>query len=287
MTASDPAALAAPKAEPGMIVVRATSGLLPPRLNELWNYRELFGFLVWRDIKVRYAQTVLGGTWTIFQPVAMVLVFTYAFATLASVDTGDVPYPLFAVSGLVVWLFVSRAVLQGASSLVNETPLVTKTPSPRLLIPVAAVASAVIDFVISLLLFVVLDLGYGRVPSVRILLVPVLLVPVFALTLGLAFLLSALNVRYRDVGQALPFIVQLWFFLSPVAYLLQTPGHSVQTILQVPNPMFGLIGIFRWALVDAAAPTGSLILALVVSFGFLAAGLAYFAGAERTLADDV
>ena len=269
------------------IIIRPTSGLLPPRLKELWPYRELFAFLVWRDVKVRYAQTVLGAAWTVFQPLAMMLVYTYAFARLAKVDTGDIPYPLFALSGLVVWMFVSRGVLQGAGSLVNDIPLVTKTAAPRLIIPLAAVVAALIDFVISLGLFVVFDLAYGRVPSAKILLVPVLLVPVIALTLGLSFALSALNVRYRDVGQALPFVVQLWFFLSPVAYLLETPGQSLQTLVQILNPLFGLIGIFRWALVDAPAPSTALVLALVVSTTILVGGLVYFASAERTLADDV
>ena len=274
-------------ADPPVTLIRPDSGLLPTRLRELWAYRELFAFLVWRDVKVRYAQTAMGAAWTVFQPLAMMLVYTYAFARLAQVNTGDIPYPLFALSGLVVWMFVARGVLQGASSLVSDKPLVTKTASPRLLIPLAAVVAALIDFAISLVLFVVFALAYGRPPDARVLLVPVLLVPVFATTVGLAFGLSALNARYRDVAQALPFVVQLWFFLSPVAYLLHTPGRSIETVVQAINPMFGLIAAFRWALVDEPWPVGSLVLALLVSVAFFVGGLLYFGRVERTLADDV
>src|SRR4051794_21678823 len=132
------------------IVIKPTRGPIPPRLGELWRFRELFAFLVWRDLKVRYAQTVLGAAWTVFQPLAMMGVYTYAFTQLANVDTSPVPYVLYARSGLAMWTFVSRAVFQGSMSLVNEIPLVTKTPSPRLLIPLAAVTSMLVDFLITL-----------------------------------------------------------------------------------------------------------------------------------------
>jgi lipopolysaccharide transport system permease protein len=258
-----------------------------PRIVEIWRYRELFFFLVWRDIKARYAQTALGAAWVVFQPVALMLVYTFAFSHLAKVSIPRIPYPLFALSGLTLWIFVSRGVMLGAESLVSNIPIVTKTSSPRIIIPLSAVVSVFVDFVIALALFFVISGVYGRAPSWRIVFVPPLLLAAFALALGIALFLSATNVRYRDVGQALPFIVQLWFFLSPVAYLLQTPGHSWETVLQALNPLVGLILAFRYALLGAPAPHGVLVVALVVSFSFLAAGLLHFARLERTLADDV
>ena len=163
----------------------------------------------------------------------------------------------------------------------------TKTSSPRILIPLAAVVATFVDFVIALALFLTIAGVYGRVPSYRLVFTPFLLLAAFALTMGLALILSATNVRYRDVGQALPFMVQLWFFLSPVAYLLQTPGHSWETAIQALNPLVGLILAFRWCLISAPAPHGLLVVALCVSAVVFVAGLVRFSHAERTLADDV
>ena len=151
-------AAAAPGAA-ARIVIRPTSGPISPRLKELWEYRELFYFLVLRDIKVRYAQTLLGAFWTLFQPLGMMLVFTYAFSKIANIDTGGTPYPLFALAGLALWMFVSRAVLTGATSLVANIPLVTKTSCPRLIIPLAAVVSVLVDFIVALALFLVFALA--------------------------------------------------------------------------------------------------------------------------------
>jgi lipopolysaccharide transport system permease protein len=253
---------------------------------ELWAFRELFYFLVWRDIKVRYAQTALGAVWMIFQPLAMMLVYTFAFSHLAKVNIPGTPYPLFALSGLTLWIFVSRGTVNGSDSLVQNIPIVTKTPSPRYLIPLAAVVATFVDFLIALMLFLAISGGYGRLPSWHIVFAPLLLLVAFFLTLGLAFGLSATNVRYRDVGQALPFLVQLWFFLSPVAYLLQTPGHSWETAIQAVNPLVGLILGFRWCLLAAPAPHGILIVGTIVSILVLVAGILRFSHVERTLADD-
>jgi lipopolysaccharide transport system permease protein len=217
----------------------------------------------------------------------MMGVYTYAFTQLARIDTGSIPYVLFALSGLSVWTFVSRAVFQGTTSLVAEIPLVTKTPSPRILIPMAAVTSMLVDFLITLVLFLIFDAAYGRYPDWRFAFVPVLLALTFILTFGLSLLLSALNVRYRDVGQALPFIIQLWFFLSPVAFPLLTPGHSWETYLQALNPLVGIVLAFRWALLGTPAPHGLFIAAVVVTFTIFVAGVSYFSRADRTIADDV
>ncbi len=269
------------------IVIKPTTGRVPPRLNELWAYRELFGILVWRDIKVRYAQTALGGAWMVFQPLALMLVYTFAFSHLAKVSIPGIPYPVFALAGLTLWIFVSRGVLLGSESLLTNTALVTKTSCPRILIPLAAVVSVLVDFLVALVLFLVIGAAYDSFPSWRIVFVPPLLLLAVVLTLGLVFFLSATNVRYRDVAQALPFMVQLWFFLSPVAYLLQTPGHSWETIVQGLNPLVGLLTAFRWALLDTPLPRGLLAVSIGVSLVLFAAGVSHFSRAERTLADEI
>lgn len=281
------AELAHPPSQP-VTVIRPTRGLFSPRLKEVWRFRELLVFLIWRDLKVRYAQTLLGAAWTVFQPLAMMLVYTYAFTKLARIDTSPIPYALYALSGLVLWTFVSRAVFQGAQSLVLDISIVTKTPAPRMLIPIAAVASMLVDLVITLALFLVFTFAYARVPPAQFVFVPLIVLLAVMLALGLALGLAALNVRYRDVGQALPFTLQLWFFLSPVAFPLLTPGgDSWITAIQALNPLVGMILIFRWATLGTIPPQGLLVASVLVTLAILAAGLAYFSRAERTIADDI
>jgi lipopolysaccharide transport system permease protein len=270
-----------------LVVIEATTGPLPPRLGELWAYRELFGFLIWRDIKVRYAQTALGAAWMVFQPLAMLLVYTFAFSHLARVAIPGIPYPVFALAGLTLWIFVSRGVIIGSESLVTNMQLVTKTACPRVLIPLAAVVSVFVDFVVAFCLYLVISALYGFYPTWRYLLLPVIVLIAFILAIGLSLLFSATSVRYRDVGQVLPFLVQLWFFLSPIAYLLQTPGHSWETIVQALNPMVGLILALRWVLLGTPQPHGIFLAAVVVSVACFVFGVVRFAHAERTIADDV
>jgi lipopolysaccharide transport system permease protein len=283
----DPRALALGTPEPGVTIIKPTLKRIPLKPRDLWAYRELFAFLVWRDIKVRYAQTALGAAWMVFQPLAMMLVYTFAFSHLAKVNIPGVPYPLFALAGLTLWIFVSRGLFMGSESLTSNIPIVTKTSSPRIIVTLAAVVAVLVDFVIALGLFLVISLLYHRTPTWRFLFVPPLLFVAFTLTLGISLFLSATNVRYRDVGQALPFIIQLWFFLSPVAYLLQTPGHSWETIVQALNPLVGLILAFRWALLSTPLPHGLLVASVMISFACLVVGTLHFAKLERTLADDL
>jgi lipopolysaccharide transport system permease protein len=273
--------------DPPVTVIRPTTGPIPPRLSELWEFRELFAFLVWRDIKVRYAQTKLGAAWMVFQPLAMMLVYTFAFSHLAKVNVPGTPYPLFALAGLTLWIFVSRGVVIGSESLVTNIPLITKTSCPRIILPLAAVVSVFVDFLVALVLFLVISATYGRFPSWHFALVPGLLLLGFLLTLGISLLLSAVNVRYRDIGQALPFITQLWFFLSPIAYLLQTPGRSWATAIQALNPLVGLILAYRWAVLGTPAPRGLFATAAVICIVVFVAGLVQFARTERNVADDV
>jgi homopolymeric O-antigen transport system permease protein len=272
----------------GVTVIRPTTGPIPPRLNELWRYRELFGLLVWRDIKVRYAQTALGALWMVFQPLALMLVYTFAFSHLTHVHLAvDAPYPLFALSGLVLWIFVSRGVLIGAESLVQNMALVTKTSCPRILLPTAAVVSVLADFLVTVVLFFVFAGAYEILPSWHAVFVPGILALAFILTLGLTLLLSAMSVRYRDVSQALPFLIQLWFFLSPIAYQLQTPGKGWETAVQGLNPLVGLVLAMRWSLLGGSAPHGLFVVSCLGTAVIFALGVMRFARAERTIADEL
>ncbi len=270
-----------------LVTIEAGKSWAAINLREIWAHRELLYFLIWRDLKVRYRQTVVGAAWTVFQPLAMMGVYTYAFTQLARVSTGGVPYVLYALSGLTLWTFVSRALFSGTMSLVNEIAIVTKTAAPRVLVPLAAITSMLVDFGITLVLFLVFDAGYGRFPDWRFVFVLPLFAVAFVLTLGLSLALSALNVRYRDVSQALPFVIQLWFFLSPIAFPLFTPGHAWETYLQALNPLVGIILAFRWALLGTPPPHGLFLVALVVTAVVIVAGVSYFSRVDRTIADDV
>jgi lipopolysaccharide transport system permease protein len=223
----------------------------------------------------------------VFQPLAMLLVYTFAFSRIAEVVIPGTPYAVFALAGLTMWIFVSRGVVIGAQALLTNMPLVTKTSVPRILLPVAAVVSVLADFLIAFILYLIISAAYGTYPTWRLAFAPLLFAAAFVLTLGLALLLSATSVRYRDVAQALPFLVQLWFFLSPIAYLLQTPGHSWETVVQALNPLVGLTLAFRWSLLAAPAPHGLLWVALGITALIFALGVMQFARTERTIADDV
>lgn len=277
VSASSDAALKPAVDAPG-VVIRPRSGIAFPSLRELWQYRELLYFLAWRDVKVRYAQTLLGSAWTIFQPIALMLVLTFAFHKLANIQTEDVAYPVFALAGIVFWTFFSRAVTQGSDSLVANSALLTKIYCPRVLIPIAVIFSGIVDFVMGLVVFVCVGAAYGYYPTWRL----PLLVPLFLLGLGLAagitLFLSALNVRFRDIRQGLPFLVQLWLFLSPIAYPLDGDIYAL-------NPLVGIIDAFRWALLGTSVEPLSLFLSGAETVVLLVIGVAYFSRVERSFAD--
>ena len=279
MTASASPDSAVARVPPGpKIVIRQRRGYVLPDPRELWHYRELVYFLAWRDIKVRYAQTALGVLWTLIQPVALMIVFTYAFSRLGNVRTEGVPYPLFALAGLTFWIPFARAVTQGSDSLVENAPLLTKIYCPRMLIPISTIVSALVDLALSLVLFIVLASLYDYYPTWRLALLLPVVVLGFILAAGVAFLFSAINVRFRDVRQGLPFLVMVWLFLSPVAYPIYNPIASL-------NPLVGIIDAFRWCLLATSVSALSLVLALAITLMLLIVGTAYFSRAERTFAD--
>jgi lipopolysaccharide transport system permease protein len=256
-------------------------------LGELWAQRELVYFLTWRDVKVRYKQTLLGVAWAILQPLATMLVFSLFFGRLARMPSEGVPYPLFAFTALVPWTFFANGLTQAANSVVLNQNLVTKIYFPRLAIPIATVLAGAVDFVLSFLLLVVLMVYYGVPVSPRMLwIVPFTLLALLT-ALGVGFWLAALNVQYRDVRYTVPFLVQLWLFATPIAYPSTLLGEPWRTVYGV-NPMAGVVEGFRWAMLGTGAGPGPMVgLSAVVALLIAVSGAVYFRRMEQTFADVV
>jgi len=255
-------------------------------LREMWRYRELLYFLVWRDVKVRYKQTVLGALWAILQPVATMVVFSLFFGRLAQMPTGDVPYPLFVFAGLLPWTFFSNAVSGAGGSVVGNQNLVTKVYFPRLFIPMGTIGAGLVDLVIAFGVLIVLMLGYGVMPGPQMLLVPLLTLALLAAALGVGVLLSALTVAYRDFRHVVPFMVQLWMFATPCIYMRTESFLSPRWNAILPlNPAFGIIANFRAAVLGEPFDWYSLGVSTAVAVATLLIGCFYFRRVERSFAD--
>jgi lipopolysaccharide transport system permease protein len=256
-------------------------------LGELWAQRELVYFLTWRDVKVRYKQTLLGVAWAIIQPLATMLVFSLFFGRLAKVPSQGVPYPLFALAALVPWTFFANGLTQSANSVVLSQNLITKVYFPRLAIPLATVLAGALDFVLAFVLLLVFLIAYGVTPTASWLgIVPFSLLA-FAATLGVGLWLAALNVLYRDVRYAVPFLAQLWLFATPIAYPSTLLGEPWRTVYG-GNPMAGVVEGFRWAMLGTGAGPGPMVgLSAVVALLIAVSGAVYFRRMEQTFADVV
>jgi lipopolysaccharide transport system permease protein len=274
-----------------VLVIEARSGLSPFPLRDLWDYHELLYFLIWRDVKVRYKQTLLGAAWAILQPLMTAAVFTLFFGRLAGIPADGLPYPLFSYTGLLAWTFFAQGVTQSANSLVGSANLITKVYFPRMVVPLAAVLGGVVDLAVASPVLIALMWYYGVWPSSGILAVPGLLLLAVITTSGSGFLLAALNVEYRDVRFVIPFLVQLLLFLTPVIYPASKAGpllHRFGVPLWVwgLNPMAGVVEGMRWALLRAPTHPETLIAASTVSGLLLFAGGAlFFRRVERSIAD--
>jgi lipopolysaccharide transport system permease protein len=255
-------------------------------LREMWRYRELLYFLVWRDVKVRYKQTVLGALWAILQPVATMVVFSLFFGRLAQMPAGDVPYPLFVFAGLLPWTFFSNSVSGAGGSVVGNQNLVTKVYFPRLFIPMGTIGAALVDLAIAFGVLIVLMFGYGVMPGPQMLLVPLLTVALLAAALGVGVLLSALTVAYRDFRHVVPFLVQLWMFATPCIYMRTESFLSPRWNAILPlNPAFGIIQNFRAATLGEPFDWYSLGVSTGVAVATLLIGCLYFRRVERSFAD--
>jgi lipopolysaccharide transport system permease protein len=252
---------------------------------ELYAYRELLYFLVWRDIKVRYKQTVLGAAWAILQPFFMMVVFTFFFGRLANIETGGIPYPLLSYTALVPWYFFSNGLTQSSNSLVGSTNLITKIYFPRVIIPTSAVLSGVLDFAIAFLVLIGMMLFYGHIPTLNSLWLPLFLILAFIAALGVGLWLSAMNVLFRDVRYVVPFLAQAWLFATPIAYLSNMLPEPWRTLNGI-NPMAGVVEGFRWALLGTdPAPGPILAVSVIVTILIFISGLLYFRRTENYFAD--
>jgi lipopolysaccharide transport system permease protein len=273
------------------IVIQPSRGLAALGLRDVWAYRELLYFLAWRDVKVRYKQTVLGVLWVVLQPLVSMIIFTVLFGILLRVDSGNVPYPVFAFAGLLPWNYFSQALTRSSTSVVNSSHLITKIYFPRLVIPLSGVLSSLVDFAIAFGALILLMIVYGIVPTAGLLLLPVLIGLAMVTALGFGLWLSALNVRYRDVGYLLPFLIQIWMYVTPVVYGSNLIPERFRFLLSL-NPMTGVVEGFRWALLGPAAVGDYLSAPLLgisigISLVVLVSGAFFFRSTERTFADIV
>lgn len=268
--------------------IKPSPGWVSLRLKDLWEYRELLYFFVWRDIKVRYKQTALGALWAIIQPLFTMLIFSLFFGRLARIPSDGVPYPLFAFTALVPWTFFVYGLSQSADSLIGNGNLIKKIYFPRLAMPLSSVSAGLVDFSISFcFLLAMMMVRYGRHPGPRALWVPCFLLLAFVTCLGAGFWLSALNVRFRDVKHALPFLTQFWMYATPIAYP-SSLLHGTARVIYGINPMAGVVEGFRWALLGTKTAPGPMIfVSAAVSVTMVITGAYYFRRMEKSFADVV
>jgi lipopolysaccharide transport system permease protein len=272
-----------------VVVIEPTRGWSALHVGALWDYRELLYFLVWRDLKVRYKQTALGVAWIVLQPVVSMVVFSLLFGGLLKVPSGGLPYPVFAYAALLPWTYFAGSLSRSSTSLVGSAHLLTKVYFPRLVLPVSGVLSGLVDFGIAFLVLIGLMVGYGLAPTPALVLLPGFLLLAVLTALAFGLWLSALNIRYRDVQYLVPFLLQIWMYLTPVVYGRTLIPERFRFLLAL-NPMTGVVEGFRWALLgghlaEARPPGGLFVVSVAVTLGVLASGLAFFRRTERSFAD--
>jgi lipopolysaccharide transport system permease protein len=262
-------------------------GWAGPKLRELWEYRELLFFFVWRDIKVRYRQTVLGALWAILQPIFTMVIFSLFFGRLASIPSDGLPYPIFSFAALVPWTFFANALTQASNSLVASGDMLKKIYFPRLALPIATVLAGVIDFALAFIVLLGIMLFYGFVPTVNVVWLPFFALLALVTSIGVSLWLSAMNVQFRDVRYTIPFLTQAWLFVTPIAYPSSLLPEHWRTVYGL-NPMAGVVEGFRWALLGTAtAPGPMLIVSSLVALILLVTGAFYFRRMEQSFADVV
>jgi len=274
-------------AETPVLVIEPSRGWVGLKLKELWAYRELVYFLVWRDVKVRYKQTALGAAWAVIQPLFSMVVFSVFFGKLAKMPSDGIPYPLFSYAGLLPWNYFAQGLSSSSDSLVGSANLIKKVYFPRLAIPVAAVCGGVVDFAIAFGVLLLLMWHYGVAPTANVVWLPAFLLLALVTALGAGLWLSALNVQYRDVKYTVPFLAQFWMFSTPVVYpssLLEEPWKTIYGL----NPMVGVVEGFRWALLGVKTPPGPMLwVSVAAAAALLVSGAYFFRRMEKTFADVV
>lgn len=277
-----------PDKDMSVIEIKPSRGWVSLNLRDVWEYRELLYFLVWRDIKVRYKQTALGAAWAIIQPFFTMIVFSLFFGRLARIPSDGIPYPIFAYAALLPWTFFANGLASSANSLVGSSNLIKKVYFPRLIVPIASVLGGLPDFALAFLVLIGMMIFYGIFPTAAsILWLPVFLLLALITSLGVGLWLAALNTKYRDVRYIVSFLVQFWMFATPVAYpasLLDEPWRTLYGI----NPMVGVVEGFRWALLGAGSPPGPMVIvSACAAVSLLIGGALYFRRVEKTFADVV
>jgi lipopolysaccharide transport system permease protein len=283
------------KAQPEVTYLRPTRGLAALNLRDLWVYRELVYFLTWRDILVRYKQTVLGAAWAVIQPIIQMVVFTFIFSNAAGLSSEGVPYPIFNFTALLPWGLFSKAMNDAGRSLVTNRNMITKIYFPRLTIPVASVLAGLVDFAIAFVVYVLIIVYYTLSPgssyafkfTPALFALPLVIILALIATLGVSLWLSAMNVIYRDVGHILPFLTQIWFFVTPIVYSASMVSDKWQIVYAL-NPLTGVVEGFRWCLLGIhSLPWQLLAISAGVAVILLISGLVYFRNMERSFADEI
>jgi lipopolysaccharide transport system permease protein len=268
-----------------MFRIEPTKGWTSLKLKDLWEYRDLLGIFVWRDLKVRYRQTVIGVLWAIIQPFLTMVIFSIFFGTLAKIPSDNIPYPIFSFAALVPWTFFSNSINQASNSLVNSAEMIKKIYFPRLTMPIASMLAGLVDFLLAFIILIGMMLYYGFLPNKNIIWFPFFLSLAMMTSLGVSLWLSAMNVQFRDVRYMIPFITQAWLYATPVAYpssLLREPWQTLYGI----NPMVGVVEGFRWALLGTNdIPGATVLVSFIVAFGILVSGAYYFRRMEKIFAD--
>lgn len=268
--------------------IMPSHGWVSLKLRELWVYRELLYFLTWRDIKVRYKQTVLGALWAIIQPFMTMVVFSLFFGQLANIPSDDVPYPLFSYAALVPWSLFSNGLTMASNSLVGSANLIKKIYFPRLVIPISTVLAGIIDFVLAFAVLLLMMLYFGILPTLNVVFLPFFILLAFVTSLGVGLWLSAMNVQFRDVRYTVPFITQFWLFATPIAYPSSLIKNDVVRVIYGLNPMAGVVEGFRWALLGTNTMPGPMVLVTTgAALLLLVSGAYYFRRMEKTFADVV
>ena len=267
------------------VVIEPRKSLLHLDLKAIWEYRELLFFLVWRDLKVRYRQTIIGIGWVVLQPLLTMALFTAVFGNFAKIPSDGVPYPIFTYSALLPWNLFASSLARGTESVVGNAQLISKIYFPRLLLPISGILSPTVDFAISFVIFAAMMIWFRTLPTWGVLALPFFLILALLTALAVGLWLSALNVRYRDVGHTIPFLVQLWMFASPVAYPVSLVPERWRVLYSL-NPMAGVIEGFRWALLGKESPDFEVIvISSMMVTTLLISGVVFFKHTERTFAD--